>query len=194
MNKLRSSFLYVLSSFVIFPLCLLGASVAAKGKGIRRLRVGKLRVWGDEGFLKLCSSSIDRIQTLDPNLHQALTQRRRAWVFQDAQGPGGDAPPLVFLVNKSYVVWQSDGIVARLVYIAFCVSTFSTRQIWHDNFWNLHRKVMENSRSWLETRGFPRELADCYVDDQNKQEASHPPATTLDTPPAQPLLPPSAET
>jgi hypothetical protein len=164
MSKLRFCFLHVLGYYVLMPLTLLGFRVAAKGRGLGRLRVGKLTVWGDSAFLDVCKSSIERMRTLDPALSQWLTERHWAWVYQNTQGGSGDAaPPRLFGINSSYLAWQADGIIARLVYVAFCISAFSELQASQPEDQIAHRRVMSSSRSWLETQGFPSELSDCYA-------------------------------
>jgi hypothetical protein len=81
---------------------------------------------------------------------------------------------VLFLISSAYVTWQTDGVIARLVYVAYCLSAFSPRQTWDDGLRDLHRKVMEDSRSWLEARGFPRQLVHCYENGQNEHEAAQP--------------------
>jgi hypothetical protein len=163
MSKLRSCFLHVLAYYVVLPLGLLGFRVAAKGRGLGRVRVGKLTVWGDSAFLELCKSSIERMQMLDPVLYERLTKRHWVWVYQDTQGATNDAAaPRLFGINSSYLAWHSDGVIARLVYVAFCMAVLSELQTSQPRDQMAHRRVMSNSRSWLETRGFPRELSDCY--------------------------------
>lgn len=131
MKKLRSCFLYrVLAWNLIWPGLLLGFRVIEKGLGHRRLRVGKLSIWGDADFLRLCSSTIDRLQKLDCDLHQVLTQRRWIWIVQSPHGAhhlGSLGPPWLFNVNPLYLAWRSDGVIARLIYVAFCLSEFSGR-------------------------------------------------------------------
>lgn len=168
MSKLRRCFLYVLAAYVLRPLVLLAIQVATKERGLHRLRVGKLSVWGDSGFLDLCKSSIERLKTLDPVLYQALTRCRRVWAFQDPQPVGCDAPPWLYCIGSAYVAWQSDGILARLVYVAFSISEYPQGPTFDEDSWGTQQKVMKNSRSWLETRGFPQQLVDCYPDLQNK--------------------------
>ncbi len=161
MSKLRFHFLRALEC-VVFPLCLLGFRVAARGRGLNRLCVGKLSVWGDSCFVGLCKASIERLRTLDPELHRTLTSHRWAWVFQDQQGTG-DAPPRLFGINSSYTAWESDGGVARLVYAAFCISVLSERRTFGEEFRSTHQRAMVNSRSRLQARCFPEELASCFA-------------------------------
>jgi hypothetical protein len=161
MNRLCDCFLRALGC-VVFPLCLLGFRVSAKRRGLKRFRVGKLSVWGDSGFLELCKASIERLNTLDPGLHRALTSQRWAWVLQDRKGTG-DAPPRLFAINPSYAAWEAEGVVARLVYAAFCITVLSERRTFGEEFRSTHQKAMNNCRSWLQTRGFPEELAACFA-------------------------------
>jgi len=159
-NKLRSCFLHTLGC-VVFPLCLLGFRVAAKGRGLNRMRVGKLSLWGDSSFLELSKASIERLRVLDPALHATLTSSRWAWIFQDRQGIG-DAPPRLFGINPSWTAWERDGVVARLVYAAFCISVLSERKTVGEEFRSSHQTAMVKSRSWLQTRGFPGDLVACF--------------------------------
>lgn len=161
MSKLRFHFLRALEC-VVFPLCLLGFRVAATGRGLNRCRVGKLSVWGDSGFVALCKASIERLRTIDPELYRTLTGQQWAWVIQDRQGTG-DAPPRLFGINPSYTAWESDGVVARLVYAAYCISVLSERRTFGEEFRSAHERAMNKSRSWLQTRGFPEESATCFA-------------------------------
>jgi len=161
MSNLRRCFLHVLAAYVVRPVMLLGLQVAAKERGFHRLRVGKLSVWGDSGFLDLCKSSIERLRTLDPVLYQALTRCRRAWVVEDPQHVGDGALPWLFTVDSAYVAWQAEGVIARLVYVALCLSAFSQPPTSAEEA-RRYQDVKNKSRSWLETRGFPQELVACY--------------------------------
>ena len=163
MSKLRSGFLHALAWYVVVPLCLLGFRVAAKGRGLDRLRVGKLSLWGDRPFLDLCKSSIERLKALDLNLYEALTRHRWVWVWQSPKSePDSSTSPRLFSIDPAYVAWQTDGIIARLVYVAFYVSACSRRKVSQDGVRSTNRSAMEESLSWLKTRGFPDELAACY--------------------------------
>lgn len=166
MSKLRSFFLYrLLATYVLCPLWLLGFRLAARVRGVGRLRVGKLSVWGDAGFLALSKSSIERVGHLDPELHRVLTQGRWAWVFQASPSlpyVGSLGPPWLFSVGAPYVAWQSEGIIARLIYIALCMSEFATGCTSGEESEARHKIVMKRSRAWLEARNFPEELAGCY--------------------------------
>ena len=172
MKKMRACFLYLLLWYVMLPSILLALPLAMKEGGIRRLRIGKLSVWGNPVFLELCKSSIERLKSLDATLYQALTQCRRVWVLQDPEHIGDATPLRIFMVNSAYLAWQSDGIIARLIYMAFCMSGFSGRHTSEVESRDIYQKVMKNSRSWLETRGFPQQLVDCYADIQNKPDAA----------------------
>jgi hypothetical protein len=161
MSKLRSAFLHALA-WVVLPLCLLGFRVAAKGRGAKRRRVGKLTFWGDSGFLELCELSLERLGTLDPEARRDLTMRRWVWVVQDLQSVG-DAPPRIFGISPSYTVWRSDGVIARLVYVAFSISARPPGKGSQEELRERQARVMKSSRSWLEVHGFPEELAACFV-------------------------------
>ena len=57
---------------------------------------------------------------------------------------------------------MSDGMVARLIYIAFCISRFPAGDRGPEQAEATHKAVMAFSRSWSESRGFPRELVESY--------------------------------
>jgi hypothetical protein len=75
---------------------------------------------------------------------------------------GGLGPPWLFSVSPRAVDWKTDGIVARLIYVAFCISRFPTGYARPEEAEATHKAVMALSRSWLESRGFPRELVESY--------------------------------
>jgi hypothetical protein len=166
MNKLRSYSSYrLLATYVICPVVLLWLRAVARIQGLRRLRVGRLSILGDPGFLSLCSSSVERLEHLDPALHRVLTDHS-VWLLQTTEGlpyVGNLGPPWLFSVEPGYGAWQSDGIVARLIYIAFCVSAFPEVCTSVKESEARHNVVMTRSRSWLENRGLPRELVECYA-------------------------------
>ena len=168
MNRLRSCFFYrLLGAYVLCPLWLLGFRMGARAQGLRRLRVGKLSVWGDASFLALCRSSIERLESLDSTLHRVLTQGRWAWLFQSPEGlpyTGNLGPPWLFSVDPPYVAWRSEGIIARLIYVAFCMSEFPMGHTSGEGSEARHTMVMKRARAWLESRGFPEELVGCYAD------------------------------
>ena len=168
MNKLRSFLLYrLLAAYVLCPAWLLGFRVTARARGVRRLRVGKLSVWGDAGLLALCRSSIERLESLDSTLHSVLTRGRWAWLFQAPRGlpyTGNLGPPWLFSIDPPYVAWQSEGIIARLIYVAFCMSEFPAGHASGEGSEARHKLVMKEARSWLETRRFSEQLVDCYAD------------------------------
>ena len=189
MNKLRSCFLYrLLASYVLCRLWLLGFRLAARVRGLHRLRVGSLSVWGDAGFLSLCRGSIERLARLDGSLHHVLTEGRWVWIFQAPEGwpyIGNLGPPWLFSLEPAYAAWQSDGIIARLVYIGFCISEFPTGHTSRAEAEDRHKIVVERSRSWLACHSFPDQLVDCYRDHREAQQHAPPkggPATQSGNP------------
>jgi hypothetical protein len=163
MNKLRFCFLNILAVCVFCPLGLLAFRVAAKAHGLSRLRVGKLLFWGEPAFLDLCKSSIERLRTLDSDLWQILTRGRWVWVYQERHDVGSVGPPFwLFNMDPAYVAWQSEGVIARLVYIAFCISIFCRRGISEDKGPSPYGRAVTETKSWLEARGFPQPLIACY--------------------------------
>ena len=176
MNKLRSCLLYrLLGAYVLCPLWLLAFGLAARARGVRRVRVGKLLVWGDAGFLGLCRSSMERLERLDSGLHRVLTQGQWVRIFQAPKDYyiGGLGPPWLFSVEPTYVAWQSDGIIARLIYIAFCMAEFPRGHKPGESA-GRHKSVVKQARSWLETRGFPEVLIDCYPEHSGAQPVAPP--------------------
>ncbi len=165
MSRLRSSSLYrAFAGLVICPALLLVMRVLAPIMGLRRSRVGKLSILGDEGFLSICNFSVKRLEHLDPMLHRLLTERPVFLLQSPKAAPyvGGLGPPWLFSVSPRAVEWKTDGIVARLVYAAFCISRFPTGYARAEEAEATHKAVMALSRSWLENRGFPRELVESY--------------------------------
>jgi hypothetical protein len=163
LNHVPRGFLYFAMAFVINPLGLLSLRVAVAMGRMRHLQIGKLSLWGDADFLELCRSSLDRLNALDPGFYQILTEKSEVHIVQDATGSSGEAAPFLFVVGSHYLAWKSDGMIARLVYVGFCVSGFSMRQTWDKNFPNVRKEVMAKSRSWLERQCFPPELVECYA-------------------------------
>jgi hypothetical protein len=162
MKSFWSFILYVFLACAIRPIAFLGLYLGMLAGRIRHLRIGKLNIWGDADFLRTCSSSLERLKKLDPGFYRLLTKSRVAHFVQDAKGPGGDAPPFLFLVNPAYLLWQADGIITRLIYVGYCVSSFSTHETGDKKYPNLHKEVIDKSRAWLETHQFPHELVECY--------------------------------
>jgi hypothetical protein len=163
MNSLKSCVLVRRSfNYVIGPALLLGLRAVARVTGYRRLSIGKLSVLGDASFLSLCNSSVERLERLDPILHRLLTNRP-VWLFHSAKAEpyvGNLGPPWLFSVHPRAVEWGSDGMVARLVYIAFCISRFPAGYARPEEAEATHKAVMALSHSWLESRSFPHELAE----------------------------------
>ena len=176
MNNLRSHLWYrLLGKHVLCPLWLLGFRAVAKARGFDRLRIGTLSVWGDAGFLALAKSSMERLKSLDLGLHGVLTQGQWAWIFQAPKDfyTGNLGPPWLFSVELPYLAWQSDGLIARLIYIAFCMSEFAGGHKPGESV-GRHKGVIKRSRSWLESRGFPEALIDCYPRDSADQPNAPP--------------------
>ncbi len=167
MSKLRACSIYrLLANYVLCPVWLLGFRAFGWLTGLRRLRIGKLSILGDPGFLGLCSSAVNSLERLDPAVHRLLTGRS-VWLFQakqDVPYVGNLGPPWLFSVEPGYVEWKSEGVLARLIYIAFCVSEFPAACTSVGESEARHSVLKTRSRSWLESRGFPRELIECYAD------------------------------
>ncbi len=168
MEKLRSCFLwYLVATYIVCPLWHLGFRVLARARGIHRVRLGNLSAWGDADFLSLCKESVDRLAKRDGNLRQTLTAGRWVWVIQVPDGvpyAGNLSPPWLFTIGPGYVSWRADGIVARLVYIAFCMTEFPTARTSYDDTKRRHDMVKKQARSWLEAHSFPQTLVDCYAE------------------------------
>jgi hypothetical protein len=165
MNRLRSCSLYrAFAASVICPALLLALRVTAPIMGLRRLRVGKLSILGDAGFLSLCNSSVECLAHLDPILHRLITERPVCLLQSSKATPyvGSLGPPWLFSISPRAVEWKSDGIVARLIYIAFCISRFPAGYARPEQAEATHKAVMALSRSWLDSHGFPRELVESY--------------------------------
>jgi len=140
------------------------------------LRIGTLRFWGPRDFLEKCSSSVQRLHDLDSELYSRLTTRQRLEFYYN--------PKLVqayyawlFSIDDSYLAWQTDGIIARLVYSAQLAALFPRRAISKATSQALYSEVMATTRAWLKARTFPKELVDCFRE---------PPSTALEPAPTAP--------
>jgi|GEM_PF-6466743 hypothetical protein len=130
------------------------------------LRVGTLRFWGPRDFLEKCSSSLQRLRDLDSELYSRLTTRQKLEFYYN--------PTLLqayyvwmFSIDDSYLAWQTDGIIARLVYSAQLAALFPRRAISKAKSRSLYSEVMATTRAWLEARSFPKELIDCFKEPPN---------------------------
>jgi hypothetical protein len=130
-----------------------------------RLRFGTTEFWGPRDFLDLCTTSVRRLQELDSELHARLTTQQKLmfWYDPDPKHHQYQAYGVwIFTINYAYVAYQSDGIIALLVYSAK-LAALMPRQIYSKAMSEtLHSEARATTRSWLETRHFPEPLVDCF--------------------------------
>lgn len=148
------------------PLLRLFSHLLYRIMGHSCLRIGTLRFWGSRDFLEKCSLSVQRLYTLDSELYSKVTTQQKLEFYYN--------PKLVqayyawlFSIDDSYLAWQSDGIIARLVYSAQLAASYPRRAISQATSEALHSEVMGKTRAWLEARRFPDELIDCFREPPN---------------------------
>jgi hypothetical protein len=172
MDRLLGKFLHVIFTCVTFPMTLAGLWVAATLARARPVRVGKLTICGPPSFLELCRGSLERLASLDPMMYRRLTGDQRVWVFYEDTRSEQFGPPWVVAINSAYVKWQNEGIIARLVYLIYCMAAFP-RPV-------MSRKeqaaagprrlaALAQTKAWLEERAFPGALIGCFSEQSASQ-------------------------
>jgi hypothetical protein len=123
-----------------------------------RLRVGTLTFWGPPEFLSTCRASVERLQSLDPELHKHVTERERLCFYYSGKRLEQALFPRSFSINDGYADWHSDGIISRLVYAAFLANAFPRQVInaaERPAARASHRDVITRTGAWLAARSFP---------------------------------------
>src|ERR1700690_649726 len=111
-------------SYVLGPVIWMVVGIVSRFGKNSRLRIGKLLILGPPSFVALCKQSIERLHSLDPNLHRHLTEHENVCIFYNPERLRDMADWRMFTVTDRYVAWREDGIIARLVYIHFKNSVF----------------------------------------------------------------------
>jgi hypothetical protein len=130
--------------------------------GHSRLRVGTLTFWGPQHFLESCNASVRRLQELDAELFTRLTTAQRLEFYYSPKHLEQAYFVWIFSIDDSYTAWQSDGIIARLVYAAQLATLIPRRVVTKAMSRALHSEVNATTRLWLETRHFPEPLVHAF--------------------------------
>ena len=168
MDRLWGKFLHVIFICVMSPVMLAGLSIAAKLARARPVRVGKVTICGPQGFLDLCGASLERLASLDPMMYRRLTGVHRVWVFYDDTRSEHFGPPWVVAINSAYAKWQSEGIIARLVYLVYYMAELPRPVLSRKERAEAGPKrlaAMAQTKAWLEDRAFPAALIGCYSEE-----------------------------
>lgn len=130
-----------------------------------QLRIGTMEFWGPRDFLDSCSTSVRRLKELDSELYTRATTQQKLmfWYDPDPKRHQHQAYFVwIFSINRSYTAYQSDGIIALLVYSAQ-LAALMPRGIYSEAMSvSLHSEARATTRSWLEARHFPEPLVDCF--------------------------------
>jgi len=146
-------------SFLSAPLVRMWISIGTRFARYSRLRIGKLLILGPPSVVALFKQAIERLRSLDPDLHRHLTEYEKVCIFYDPELLN-DAPDWrLFTVTDRYIAWREDGIISRLVYINFKISVFPRYSIQEEAEGRAkQRSVVAHWKLWLETHNFPVEL------------------------------------
>jgi hypothetical protein len=124
-----------------------------------------MEFWGPRDFLDYCTTSVRRLQELDSELHVRLTTQQKLMFWYDPDPkhhPNQAYFVWIFSINYAYFTYQSDGIIAQLVYSAK-LAALMPRQVYSKTMSDtLHSEARATTRSWLEVRHFPEPLVDCF--------------------------------
>ena len=164
MQRLGLKFLHAIFAWGLFPLWLTGLHIAAWIQKDRPLRLGKLTICGPASFRELCKASVERMAYLDPTMHCRLTGDHRVWVFYDDTRSEQYGPPWVVTINLAYQDWRAEGVIARLVYLVYYMAAFP-RPVPRREQVQINQRglaVLGQTKAWLEERGFPPALVECY--------------------------------
>jgi len=146
-------------SYVLGPVAWAALSLVSRFGKNRRLRIGKLLILGPPSFVALCKQSVERLHSLDPNLHQYLTEHEKVCISYDPEWLSDIPDWRIFTVPEQYVAWREDGIISRLVYIYFKNVVFlrySNQEGAEGR--EKQRSVVAQWKLWLEAHNFPAVL------------------------------------
>jgi hypothetical protein len=154
-------------SYVLEPVFRFGLHVLLRLMGYSRLRIGSLTFWGSPEFLASCESAVHRLQELDSDLHSILTSRQRlVFHYSPKHLHQMQMTSLwYFSINESCTSWQTDGIIARLVYAARLAASGRPRIVMKSErpaARALHAMVCAQTSAWLAVRSFPEPLVNCF--------------------------------
>ena len=148
-------------SYFSGPLVRMWVSIVTRFAKYSRLRIGKLLILGPPAVVALCKLSLERLQSLDPDLHRHLTEHEKVCIYYDPELLQDMPDWRLFTVTDRYVAWREDGIISRLVYINFKMSVFPRYSIQDEAEGRAkQRSVVAQWKLWLENHKFPAELGD----------------------------------
>jgi hypothetical protein len=166
MKRFLYRVLCLFRGYILLPPFVALLSIVSAVSRPQLIRIGKLRVCGPPEFLDLCRASVERLATLDSNIYRHFTTNRKVLVSFDLRGmPGGSGPPWCLFINEAYAKWQTDGVIAQLVYMFYLMSVFPRHFAYmHEDVAvrATHRGVLAKTKVWLEAHNFPEPLAACF--------------------------------
>lgn len=165
MPRFWPSLLHRLYCRLLFPVWLLGFKVGSRFSRERPTRVGRLTICGPPTFIGLCKDSVERLASLDADKHGRLTAAQPVWVFGDNDRGERFGPPWIVIVSAAYASWQTDGVIAWLVYVAFYITAFPCPPFSREEQRRAHLKhqeVLAQTRAWLELHAFPTAIIGCF--------------------------------
>jgi len=154
----------LLIAYIYAPLFWSMFCILQRLMGHSRFRVGTLTFWKPE-FLSTCRASVERLHSLDPELHERVTERERLCFYYSGKRSEQALFPRSSSISDAYTDWHSDGIISRLVYAAFLANAFPRQVITaaeRPAARASHRDVMTRTGAWLAARSFPEPLVACF--------------------------------
>ena len=149
-------------SYLLEPPLRLLSCILQRLMGHSRLRIGTLTFWGPRDFLDTCAASVQRLHELDSELHTRLTTQQKLVFCYAPKGLVHAYFAWIFSIDDSYMAWQSDGVITRLVYAAQLATLIPRRAISMEATHALHSEAMMTTRLWLEAHGFPELVVDTF--------------------------------
>jgi hypothetical protein len=111
---------------------------------------------------------IERLGSLDTGLHRQLTEQKSLCIYYDPEQLHDMYSWGLYSINDRFVAWGTDGIIARLVYIAFKLATFPWRAVRaHDMAAArvAQNSVLAQTKRWLEAHNFPAPLCESFSEE-----------------------------
>jgi hypothetical protein len=138
---------------LLFPSTWIFIATAPRGSVIAQ---NELRIQGAPSFISAVSMALDQLKALDMELYRSLTSREQVVVYYDEDVLVDAIFPRFFSIDGGYLAHGLDGVVARLVYIAFTVSECSRfRYVLRDaaSMKQAQQDVIKETRDWLKLHG-----------------------------------------
>lgn len=152
-------------SYVFGPIFRLGFNLLIRLMGHSRLRIGTLTFWGSPEFLSRCETAVERIAALDSDLHSQMTHRQMLTFYHSPKRLEVAYSLWYFSIDDSYTSWETDGIIARLVYAAHLATSDSptvTLKTKRPSGRALHAEANATTGAWLESHSFPKPLVNTF--------------------------------